>query len=62
MKPSRHSNCEADVDTHLLNNDSRDEAAQHNIEELNESSDNSSSESSVSLSSTSFTGKVIHLT
>ena len=52
MRPSIFSNCEEDADTHLLNNDNRDEAAKHNIEDFNESSDSSSSVSSVSLSYT----------
>jgi len=51
MKPSLFSNCEADVDTCLFNNDNCNEAAKH-IEDLNESSDSSSS---VSLSSISVT-------
>lgn len=57
MRPSIFSNCEEDADTHLLNNDNRDEAAKHNIEDFNESSDSSSSVSSVSLSYTPITGE-----
>lgn len=52
MKPSIFSNCEADADTHLLNNDDDLNEAAIEIEDLNESSDSSSS---VSLSSMSFT-------
>jgi len=57
MRPSIFSNCEKVADTYLLNNDNRDEAVKHSIEEFNESSDSSSSVSSVSLSSTPITGE-----
>jgi len=56
MRPSIFSNCEEDADTHLLNNDNRDEGAKYNIEDFNESSDSSSSVSRESLSSTTITG------
>jgi len=54
MRLSIPSNCEEDADTNLLNNDNRDKAAKHNIEDFNESSDSCSSVSSVSLSSTTY--------